>query len=154
MNNEEFETLKRWLNSRELRVSSYRLEKTIDHPVLNETQVIDAITEAIKSGDQYAIDLGCEFVLELRKLPFGKILKSNILVALKQKTSCIGSTYKQQISSAAVELLSWQYPPREVREFCKLVQRFEPSYAEAVVKQAKCISKEAERWVQFLREGT
>ena len=154
MNNGELEILKSWLNSRELRVSSYRLEESIDHTVLNETQVIDGIADAIKSGDQNAIDLGCEFVLELRKMPFGKILKSNILVALKQKAPYIGVTYKQQISSAALELLSWEYPPREIREFCKLVQRFEPSYAEAVVEQAKCISKEAERWVQFLREGT
>lgn len=154
MNNEELETLKFWLNSRELRVSSYRLEKSIGHPVLNETQVIDAISNAIKNGDQNAIDLGCEFVLELRKMPYGKILKSNILVALKQKAPFVGATYKQQISSAAMELLSWKYPPREIREFCKLVQRFEPSYAEAVVEQAQCISNEAERWVQFLREGT
>lgn len=149
----EIETLKTWLSVRDVRVSSYRPKKAIDHPVLTHTQVIDGIAEAIKLGDKNAIELGCELVRESKKIPFGRRLKSNVLTALKQKAIQIDSTYKQQLTESAVKLLSWQYPPREVRELCKLVHRFEPKYVESVVREAKCTNKESETWLHFLKNG-
>ena len=142
MHDLEHDILKSWLSARESRVASYRPEKPIDHPILKDTQVIDAIIKAIKLGDLNAIELGCEFIQETEKVPFGKILKSNILTALKQQTKYIAQNYRLKLATTAVNLLSWEYPPREVRELCKLVQRFEPRYVELVVQQTVCNSKE------------
>ena len=153
MHDLEHDILKSWLSAREVRVASYRPKIEVNHPILKDTQVIEAIIKAIKHGDLNAIELGCEFIQETGKVPFGKILKSNILTALKQQTNYITQNYRQQLATTAVSLLSWEYPPREVRELCKLVQRFEPRYAELVVQQTVCNSKEGERWVQFLKEG-
>ena len=114
MENSELQTLKDWLSQRESRISNYRENCSDDHPVLQETQVVLSIIEAIKIGDLNAIELGCELVIETRKLSFGRILKSNGLSALKQQVKHINPEYRQQLSETVVELMSWQHPPSVV----------------------------------------
>ena len=57
MRDEELNNLIKWLNCREVRVSSYVSDSRINHPVLRNAGVIDNIIKAIKiHNDKYNYD--------------------------------------------------------------------------------------------------
>jgi len=148
---EDLSNLVRWLEERELRVSSYVPDKRINHPVLKETEIIDGIISALKKGDMNAIELGCELVIENKRIPFGKILKVKILSSLKSQVRFVSPAYKESLSNLAIELLSIDYPPREVKELCKLIKKFEPNYTDNILNKVTSDTNEAKRWLQYLQ---
>ncbi|CAG7856398.1 hypothetical protein MCAMS1_00860 [biofilm metagenome] len=131
-------------------MSTYIPKNRPNHPILKVTQVIDNMISVIRSGDINAIELGCELVIEDKKIPFGKGLKSQILRALKNQVGFINPAYRQQISELAIKLLSLEYHPSETKYLCRLVKKIEPKYRNHILKTVQNDNKYNQRWLNYL----
>ena len=88
-------------------------------------QIFDSILEEIKKGNQDAMKLGCQLIIDdPNKIPFGKIIKSNIGRALKAKANLIPENERQKIIKKVFSLIKAGIVPQEVKVYCKLIDKF------------------------------
>lgn len=148
----ELNNLISWLNVREHKVLSNRPAISYNHPTLSNTQIIDNIVIAIKSGDLNAIELGCELVIENKKIPFGKGLKSKILQSLKNQVRFVNQSYRQQLTLLTIKLLTLEYHPTEIKFLYRLIKKFEPEYRQQVIHSVNSENKENKRWLKYFTD--
>lgn len=83
--------------------------------------VLHQIIEAIEKDDPAAIPIGIEFVEQDQHFPFGKILKSNTVRALRRAS--LSSEQEERIRSRIVTMLLNGRVPHEYKEYAKLLRR-------------------------------
>ncbi len=86
------------------------------------SRVMTNVEIGIDNKEIEAVDLGCHYVINAKKAPFGKIHKSNILVRLKRNSELIKQKFIPQLTETLCHLKKMKHPPREVRELEKLLK--------------------------------
>jgi len=147
---ENLNNLISWLEINEIKVSTYLPKNKVNHPVLDKIEIIDNIIKSIKKGDLNAIELGCDLTIYNKLMPFGKALKCNIFNALKIQEQYINKQFREKLAKLAVKYLNVEYPPRETKELCRLLRKFEPQYSRYVIDNVKSRTEEAKRWIEYL----
>ncbi len=95
-----------------------------ENPAVWVSQTFRIMKSAVASGDPQAISLACELIEQDPKLPFGKLVKSNLARALKKQIGRVIESERHQVLAATEKLLSQEYAPRELEDYCKLVKKF------------------------------
>ena len=93
-------------------------------PSLWVGETFRVLRSAVASGDPQAISLACELIAEDPKLPFGKLIKSDLARALKKQFGKIIAFERQQVIDTTGKLLGQEFAPRELEDYCKLVKKF------------------------------
>ncbi len=114
--------VKAWILTHENISEKYFREVQERHPALWFSKVMENVENGIDNKETEAVDLGCLYVLNAKKAPFGKIHKSNILVRLKRNKEIIKGKFIPQLVETLSHLKLMKYPPREVRELEKLIK--------------------------------
>jgi hypothetical protein len=128
----------------------YDMDTRIEHPGIRISMAVHRLVRAIKAGDRAAANLGCALLIRDPRLPFGKILKSNISRALKQHPELLSEQEKLCLASKTAELLSLEYCPREVEDYCRLVKKLESAVVEVVIEKAWPINGKAVSLLAYL----
>ena len=92
------------------------------HPALWFSEVMTLVEKEMDLKCQDAVDLGCLYVIECTRSPFGKIHKSNILVRLKRNRELIKRDHIARLASTYDRMMASAHPPRESRELGKLLK--------------------------------
>ena len=116
------EQAKSWISQNEDLVSKYVSNIQEKHPALWFSRVMTNVEIGIDNEEIDAVNLGCLYVINAKKAPFGKIHKSNILVRLKRHSGLINPKYIPLFIETLNHLKKMKYPPREVRELEKLIK--------------------------------
>ena len=95
-----------------------------DHPAIWAGEVFDVLKSAVASGAPQAISLACELIEKDPKLPFGKLVKSNLARALRKHNNKLTEPERRQVLGVTGRLLNQEYAPRELEDYCKLVKKF------------------------------
>lgn len=95
-----------------------------ENPAIWVGQTFGRVKSAVAAGDTQAISLACELIKLDPMLPFGKLIKSDLARALKKQVSKISASERTQVLSAAATLLSQEFAPRELEDYCKLIKKF------------------------------
>ena len=111
-----------WLIQHEKLSSNYIKKTDQRHPALWFSDVMTKVEGGIDNKETNAVDLGCIYVINGKKAPFGKIHKSNILVRLKRNKELIKKMYIAQLTETLHRFTKMEHPPREVRELTKLLK--------------------------------
>jgi hypothetical protein len=85
--------------------------------------VMEKVIEGIKGGDAACRVIGIEFIEEDKQFPFGKILKANTAVALRQNHLQLSENERERIRIRVVSLLTRNLVPHEFREYAKLMKK-------------------------------
>jgi len=147
----EIENLECWIRRHKVSTAKYKPLKLTGHRALDSSKVVTEIVSGIKNSDLDAIELGCKLVLENKKIPFGRTLKSNIYTSLKQNVHLINNQYRQALVQLSVFYLNQTYPPRESQWLYKLVKGFEHKYVEIVLENVTSETGETQKWLSYLR---
>jgi hypothetical protein len=145
----ETKTLRLWVESQKDKIESFIPENPSDHPAISLGEIIDRIADVIKTGDDTAIELGCDLLLENKKICFGVSLKTRILSSLKTQKNALSGSQKWKLTKLTILLLSLDFPPREIKWYCRLIRSFEPQYKEKVMEVVTPRTQEAQRWLDF-----
>ncbi len=86
-------------------------------------------------------------------MPFGKVVKSGLARALRQRVALISSAEKDAIGTKTAELLSLDFCPREAEDYCRLVRKFGHATSMAVAGKACPINQKALRLQAYLTQG-
>ena len=148
----ETENLKLWIDSRKDLIEQYIPQQSIDHPAISLAHIICSITDCIKTGDATAINLGCDLLLENKKICFGVSLKTRILSSLKTQRDLIPKGKKWQLTKLTIFLLSLDFPPREIKWYCKLIKSFDPQFRNKIIEKLAPTTREAQRWLDFFQK--
>jgi len=116
--------VRHWIDSHALLSSKYVSLVKESHPALWFTSVMREIEKAIDNKEQDAVDLGCFYVTNTKKSPFGKIHQCNILVRLKRNKELIKEHFIPMFIRTLEEYRLMKYPPREVKQLTKLIEAF------------------------------
>ena len=111
------------------------------------------LVESIKNGDSSAIEIGCQIIVYDPGLSFGKLIKSNIARALKKQVLSIDSEHAQHICTLTSRLLSMEYCPRELEDYCKLVKRLGKDMAKNTIENSNAIDAKSMRLVSYLADN-
>jgi len=95
-----------------------------ENPAIWVGQTFGLVKSAVASGDTQAISLACELIEQDPKLPFGKLVKSDLARALKKQVSRVIASERRQVIAATAKLLNQDYAPRELEDYCKLIKKF------------------------------
>ena len=95
-----------------------------ENPAIWVSQTFGIMKSAVASGDTQAISLACELIEQDPKLPFGKLVKSDLARALKKQIVKVIASERRQVLTATAKLLNQEYAPRELEDYCKLVKKF------------------------------
>ncbi|GAA5784736.1 hypothetical protein [Chitiniphilus shinanonensis] len=125
----------------------------IDHPALRIGYLGDRVIASIQLGDADAARVGCLILLKDPALPFGKLVKSGLARVLRQRMELLSSAQKDAIGAKTAELLSLEFCPREVEDYCRLVRKFGQAAAVAVADAARPVNPKALRLQAYLTEG-
>ena len=139
-----------WVDSQKPEIERYFPDTLTDHPAVSLSQIISGVTDAIKCGDQCAIEMGIHLLLQNQKICFGVSLKTRIITSLKSQVDKIGQNQRYRLTQLLILLLTLKYPPREIKWYCRLVKSFGKEYRDLVVNTVNSNTKEASRWIQFL----
>ena len=114
--------VKSWLIQHKRLSSKYIEESHERHPALWFSDVMAKVEDGIDNKEVNAVDLGCLYVINAKKAPFGKIHKGNVLVRLKRNKELIKQVYIEQLTATLDSFNQMKYPPREIRELRKLLK--------------------------------
>ena len=95
------------------------------HPALWFSDVMSEIEGDIDRGDLDAIELGCRYIIQEERTPFGKLHKCRVLRRLKRHRDLLTKQQVLQLAETYRRLQSLKYPPRELKELGSLLRCFE-----------------------------
>lgn len=147
---ETLENLEKFLG---LALVSYEPVPWIEHPGIRISHACENIARHIKSGDQEAARIGCRIIVTDPHLPFGKLIKSGIARALKQRIELLSAHERASLVDKTVELLSLQFCPREAEDYCKAVKRIGPSAVQDVINSTCATNDKSKRLLNYLRQS-
>lgn len=125
------EDLERFLG---IELSAYYPTPAIDHPGICISKVGQNIAAAVKRRELEAVKIAHLILMKDPSLPFGKLIKSEIARALRQHSDLLTSSEREDVIRKTSELLSMEFCPREVEDYCKLVKKFGSEAVGAVVE--------------------
>lgn len=131
-------------------LSGYDMDSSIAHPGIRLDWALTQVAKAIKRGDRPAVILAYRLLMEDPRLPFGKLIKSNLARALKQRPELLTEHEKLDLSGKTAALLSLPYCPREVEDYCRLVKKMGGRFAETAVARARPGNEKAHSLVAYL----
>lgn len=80
------------------------------------------VAESIEKGNSKAIELGCFYISNDPKAPFGRILKRRVMNALRRNVNQIPIRFHQGLIDAYAKLNALPYPPQELKDLGRLVR--------------------------------
>jgi hypothetical protein len=92
------------------------------HPALWFARVMNLVAESIETGSHAAVELGCFYISDDSKAPFGRILKRRVMNALRRRVNQIPSRFHQGLFDAYAKLQALPYPPHELKDLGRLVR--------------------------------
>ena len=136
-----------------VRLTSYYPHPDIDHPGIWVSSLFQNIRKAICLGDETAIAIACELIHCDPRLPFGKLIKSDLARALKKRSEKLGSEERAQIMEVTIRLLTMSYAPRELEDYVKLIRKLprEEYISRTVSIQPQ--NEKAERLLSYLHQS-
>jgi hypothetical protein len=149
---EHIETLENLEKFLELELTPYESKPRIDHPGIRISHACENITRLIKSGDRAAAELGCQIILRDPHLPFGKLIKSGIARALRQRIELMSDSDRDGLIEKTSELLSLQFCPRETEDYCKVVRKLGPAAIRLVVNNSQAKNEKSKKLLAYLSE--
>ncbi|WP_034639337.1 hypothetical protein [Chitinilyticum aquatile] len=102
-------------------IRAYFPEPDEPHPALWTNRVIQQLRSGIRAEEAVAIGLACQLLAADAMLPFGKLIKSNLARALKQKAALLTPAQRAMLISVTQRLAVLPYAPRELEDYRKLV---------------------------------
>ncbi len=112
-----------WISANDQRLKKY-YTNSIGHVAIDQSRALDNVADAIRHGDALAMDIGFDLLAHDPVMPFGKIVKSKLLSALRLFPGKINER-KWHILLALHE--KWEsmkpFPPREFRYLEKLLKK-------------------------------
>ena len=132
------------------RIREYVPENAIDHPAVWVSQCFAALAAAVASGDARAISIACDLIELDPKLPFGKLIKSDLARALKKQASRLIADERRKVLAATQKLLSLPFTPRELEDYGKLVKKFPGAEVSAMLASVSATTEKAQHVVQEL----
>lgn len=139
---ETLENLEEFLDSK---LALYEETPRIDHRGIRISRACDNIARHIKNGDREAARIGCQIIVRDPHLPFGKLIKSGIARALKQRIELMSPVERADLVHKTTELLSLQFCPRETEDYCKLIKKFGPAAVQNVISNARVADEKSKR---------
>ena len=130
--------------------SQYDTDKRTEHAGIRLDSAVSKVAQAIKQGDRSAVFLGYSLLMEDPHLPFGKILKSNLARALKRHIELLTEQEKISLAGKTATLLSLQFCPREVEDYCRLVKKMGHPIADDVIAMSRPINEKAQSLLAYL----
>jgi hypothetical protein len=130
--------------------SQYDTDKRTEHAGVRLGSAVSKVAQSIKQGDRSAVVLGYSLLMKDPHLPFGKILKSNLARALKRHTELLTKQEKVGLAGKTATLLSLQYCPREVEDYCRLVKKMGHPITDDVIAMSRPINEKAQSLLAYL----
>jgi hypothetical protein len=131
-------------------IREYVPHDALDHPSVWVSQCFTALARAVAGGDARAISLACDLISQDPKLPFGKLIKSDLARALKKQCHRLVVSERHQLLGATQKLLSLPYAPRELEDYGKLVRKFPRAEIESMLAAVEASSPKAKHIVELL----
>ena len=128
----------------------YYPEERIDHGAIRVSSIFDTLRTAIKNRDPVAVNLGCTLIVADPRLPFGKLIKSGISRALRQRVDMVSVDNRLAIVQKTLELLGLPFAPREVEDYCKLVRAFDSEEWHHLLKDVNTKNEKAKSLLSYL----
>lgn len=147
---ETLEGLERFLD---LTLALYETVPRIDHPGIRISHVCENIARHIRSGDREAARIGCQLIVRDPHLPFGKLIKSGVARALRQRIELVPELERAGLVDRTIELLSLQFCPREAEDYCKLVKKFGPAAVQNVIDNARATDEKSKRLLDCMSQS-
>jgi len=133
-----------------LDLSSYDINREIEHAGVRLDLAVTQVAKAIKNGDRSAVIVGYKLLMEDPNLPFGKLIKSNLARAFKHQIELLTEHEKLNLAGKTAKLLSLEYCPREVEDYCRLVKKMGDDIANSVVANSRPVNEKARSLVAYL----
>ncbi len=95
------------------------------HPSLWYSEVMSILEDEIRLRSDDAIRLGCLFIADDPKTPFGKIHKRKILKLLKSHVDVIPGELRDRIRIIPDKFEDKPYKPQEYGDLIKLIEAFD-----------------------------
>lgn len=92
------------------------------HPALWFDRVMELVEVQIQSGDPIAIELGCLYLIEDPKAPFGRIHKRHVIRRLKARRREIPAQYQSALRSAGDRMTALAYKPQEYKHLMNFIR--------------------------------
>jgi len=135
------------------RLAAYIPVLEAKHPAIWVGDVFDGLRAAVAVGNAPAISLACDFIEKDIRLPFGKLIKSNLARALRKQHGRLTETERRQVLGVTGWLLNLPYAPRELEDYCKLVKKFPADEIARILQTATPQNPKSARLVAGLREA-
>lgn len=132
---------------------AYFPASTHGHPGIWVSELFHAVAAAIQAGDVIAVSMACVLIEDDRKLPFGKLIKSGLARALRQRYELLTVGERAQVLNATIALLNLPYAPRELEDYCRLLRKFPKDELQSAIAGITPCNASAERWVMYLTEA-
>jgi hypothetical protein len=118
----ETDEAREWLLSRSQ--LSEQFIKAVDepHPALWFARVMELVAESIEKENHAAVELGCFYISDDPKAPFGRILKRRVMNALRRRVNQIPKRFHQGLLDAYAKLQALPHPPQELKDLGRLVR--------------------------------
>ncbi len=137
-----------------LSLSRYYPDEAIQHPGIHLNNVTRNLAGAIKNADPLAIEDACKLIALDPRLPFGKLIKSDLARALKKSARYVSSQNRARIGKTTAALLSLEHCPRETEDYCKLIKKFGETESIAVLELTNATDKKSMVLAAYLEPGT
>jgi len=111
-----------WLLNHQNLASPFMHAITTTHPAIWVGEVFESIAGEIANQNPIAIELGCLFIIEDPKSPFGRIMKRKVLNALRRNSKLIQNQYERPLRAAFERMQGLPYPPQELKDFARLIR--------------------------------
>ena len=92
------------------------------HPAIWFSRVMELVAKSIEEGNSKAVELGCSYISNDPKAPFGRILKRRVMNALRRHVNQIPIRFHQGLIDTYAKLNALPYPPQELKDFGRLVR--------------------------------
>ena len=120
------------------------------HPAIWVSRTFTNVAAAIAAGDARSVALACELIERDPMLPFGKLVKSTLARALKKQVSRILGPERRQVLGTTKKLLTQEFAPRELEDYCKLVKKFPPAEVAEMLKDVSPRNAKSAQLTKYL----
>jgi len=135
----------------EVDFSLYEADREIEHAGIHLDRTVTQVAQAIRHGDPCAAIIGYKLIMADPHLPFGKLMKSDLARAFKLQVELLTEQEKLTLAGKTAELLSLEYCPREVEDYCKLVKKMGAQVEDIVISHSHPVNDKARSLVAYLR---
>ncbi|MUI15872.1 hypothetical protein GJV26_25930 [Massilia dura] len=134
----------------EVDLGRYEPKPRINHSSIRISQACGNIARSIKSGDRDAAKVGYKIIVRDPHLPFGKLIKSGIARALKQRVNLMSPMEKAGFVEKTSSLLNLPFCPRETEDYCKVVRKLGSAAMQLVIENTHARNEKSIRLLTYL----